>query len=152
MSLSAQDIVALARAGFNAEQIGAINAESTVSTPESTVSTESTESTEATRPTAKTEEPTVSTVSPEPTDKLEESTVSTIPVGMRKQAAPAPDPAIQAAAAQDQAPTMQDLMAKLAAMENRMQGAAIQLDQQPGQQGPLTGQDVLARILDPTIE
>lgn len=137
MSLSAQDIVALARAGFNAEQIGAINAESTVSTPESTVSTESTPSPE---PTAKVEESTV-------------STVSTIPVEVKEEpAAPAPEPAKPDAAAQDQAPTMQDLMAKLAAMENRMQGAAIQLDQQPGQQGPLTGQDVLARILDPTIE
>lgn len=134
MSLSAQDIVALARAGFNAEQIGAINAESTVSTPESTVSTES-------------------TPSPEPTAKVEESTVSTIPVEVKETPeAPAPEPAKPAAAAQDQAPTMQDLMAKLAAMENRMQGAAIQLDQQPGQQGPLTGQDVLARILDPTLE
>lgn len=134
MSLSAQDIVALARAGFNAEQIGAINAESTVSTQESTVSTESTQS-------------------PEPTVKAEESTVSTIPVEVKEApAASAPEPAKPAAAAQDQAPTMQDLMAKLSAMENRMQGAAIQLDQQPGQQGPLTGQDVLARILDPTIE
>lgn len=134
MSLSAQDIVALARAGFNAEQIGAINAESTVSTPESTVSTESTQS-------------------PEPTAQVEESTVSTIPVEVKETpAASAPEPAKPAGSAQDQAPTMQDLMAKLAAMENRMQGAAIQLDQQPGQQGPLTGQDVLARILDPTIE
>lgn len=134
MSLSAQDIVALARAGFSAEQIGAINAESTVSTPESTVSTES-------------------TPSPEPTAKVEESTVSTIPVEVKEApAAPAPEPAKPAAAAPDQAPTMQDLMAKLAAMETRLQGAAIQNDQQPGQQGPLTGQDVLARILDPTIE
>ena len=133
MSLSAQDIVALARAGFNAEQIGAINAESTVSTPESTVSTES-------------------TPSPEPTAKVEETTVSTPQAEVKEEpAAPAPEPAKPASAAQDQAPTMQDLMAKLAAMENRMQGAAIQLDQQPGQQGPLTGQDVLARILDPTI-
>lgn len=134
MSLSAQDIVALARAGFNAEQIGAINAESTVSTQESTLSTES-------------------TPSQEPTAKLEESTLSTPPMEVKEaQEAPAPEPAKPASAAQDQAPTMQDLMAKLAAMENRMQGAAIQLDQQPGQQGPLTGQDVLARILDPTIE
>lgn len=137
MSLSAQDIVALARAGFSAEQIGAINAESTVSTQESTLSTESTES----------------TLSPEPTVKAEESTVSTIPEEVKEApAAPAPEPAKPAPAAQDQAPTMQDLMAKLSAMENRMQGAAIQLDQQPGQQGALTGQDVLARILDPTIE
>ena len=134
MSLSAQDIVALARAGFNAEQIGAINAESTVSTAESTVSTVSTESTE-------------------PTVKAEEPTVSTPPVEVKETpAAPAPEPAKPAAAAQDQTPTMQDLMAKLSAMENCIQGAAIQLDQQPGQQGVLTGQDVLARILDPTIE
>lgn len=134
MSLSAQDIVALARAGFSAEQIGAINAESTVSTPESTVSTETTQS-------------------PEPTDKSGESTVSTAAAEVKETpATPAPEPAKPAAAAQDQAPTMQDLMAKLAAMETRLQGAAIQHDQQPGQQGPLTGQDVLARILDPTKE
>lgn len=131
MSLSAQDIVALARAGFSAEQISSINAESTVSTQESTLSTES-------------------TLSPA---KPEEPTVSTIPVEVQEAPeAPAPDPAKPVAAAQDPTPTMQDLMAKLAAMETRLQGAAIQSDQQPGQPGPLTGQDVLARILDPTNE
>lgn len=127
MSLSAQDIIALARAGYNAEQISAINAESTVST-EPEVSTESTESTElSTEPTPV--EP-VKEPDPIPAEKLEKT----------------------AAAPVDQEPTMQDLMAKLAAMEKRLQGAAIRTDQQPGQQGPLTGQDVLARILDPTIE
>lgn len=133
MSLTAQDIVALARAGFNAEQIGAINAEST----QSTVSTESTE-------------PTLSTLS---TDSTNLSTVHEpeTPVQETNQT-PAPEPAKQEAAAQDQGPTMQDLMTKLAAMENRLQTNAILNDQQPGQQGALTGQDVLARILDPTIE
>ena len=130
MSLSALDIVALARAGFSAEQIGAINAESTQSTV-STVSTESTESTESTN---------LSTVQ-EPETPVQE----TNPI-------PAPEPAKPAADAQDQGPTMQDLMTKLAAMENRLQTNAILNDQQPGQQGVLTGQDVLARILDPTIE
>lgn len=125
MSLSAQDIIALARAGYNAEQISAINAESTVST-EPAVSTESTESTD---------------LSTEPT-----------PVEPVKEPDPIPAEKTENAAAPDLGPTMQDLMAKLAAMENRLQGAAIRTDQQPGQQGPLTGQDVLARILDPTIE
>ena len=127
MSLSALDIVALARAGFSAEQIGAINAEST----QSTASTESTESTESTN---------LSTVQ-EPATPVQETNPT-----------PAPEPAKPAAAAPDQGPTMQDLMAKLAAMESRLHNNAILNDQQPGQQGALTGQDVLARILDPTIE
>lgn len=130
MSLSALDIVALARAGFSAEQIGAINAESTQSPP-STVSTESTEPTESTN---------LSTVQ-EPETPVQETNPT-----------PTPEPAKPAAAAQDPGPTMQDLMSKLAAMENRLQTNAILNDQQPGQQGALTGQDVLARILDPTIE
>lgn len=136
MSLSALDIVALARAGFSAEQIGAINAESTQS-PASTVSTESTESTESKESTESTN---LSTVQ-EPATPVQETNPT-----------PAPEPAKPAAAAPDQGPTMQDLMAKLAAMENRLQNNAILNDQQPGQQGALTGQDVLARILDPTIE
>jgi hypothetical protein len=136
MSLSALDIVALARAGFSAEQIGAINAESTQS-PASTVSTESTESTEST---LSTEFTNLSTVQ-EPEKPVQEINPT-----------PAPEPVKQAAAAQDQGPTMQDLMSKLAAMENRLQTNAILNDQQPGQQSTLTGQDVLARILDPTIE
>ena len=133
MSLSALDIVALARAGFNAEQIGAINAESTQFTA-STVSTETTESTESTESTN------LSTVQ-EPATPVQETNPT-----------PAPEPAKPAEAAPDPGPSMQDLMAKLAAMENRLQTNAILNDQQPGQQGALTGQDVLARILDPTIE
>lgn len=133
MSLSALDIVALARAGFSAEQIGAINAESTQS-PASTVSTESTETAESTESTN------LSTVQ-EPGTPVQETNPT-----------PAPEPAKPAAAAPDQGPTMQDLMSKLAAMETRLQNNAILNDQQPGQQGALTGQDVLARILDPTIE
>lgn len=129
MSLSAQDIVALARAGFSAEQIGAINAEAAAAP---TVSTEPTLSTE----------PTVSTdLSTEPAAPVQESP-----------AAPAEPAEKQAAAAQDPGPTVQDLMAKLVSMENRLQNAAIQTDQQPGQQHTLTGEDVLARILDPTIK
>lgn len=129
MSLSAQDIIALARAGYNAEQISAINAEANVST----VSTETTEPTESTESTELSTQDTVEPVNvqdPIPAEKTEK------PI----------------AAAIDPTPTMQDLMAKLASMENRLQGAAIKTDQQPGQQATLTGQDVLARILDPTIE
>lgn len=127
MSLSARDIIALARAGYNAEQISAINAEST----EPAVSTETTESTESTE------------LSTEPTPMAPVKEQDPIPA--EKPEKTASDPV-------DHQPTMQDLMAKLAAMENRLQGAAIRTDQQPGQQGQLTGQDVLARILDPTIE
>lgn len=136
MSLSALDIVALARAGFTAEQIGAINAESTQS-PASTVSTESTEPTLSALSTDSTNLPTVQ----EPETPVQEINPTL-----------APEPEKPAAAAQDQGPTMQDLMAKLAAMESRLHNNAILNDQQPGQQGTLTGQDVLARILDPTIE
>ena len=140
MSLSAQDIVALARAGFNAEQISAINAESTQS-PVATVSPESTGYTELT---------TISTVSTESTNpSTAEEPVTPV---QETNTTPASEPANPAAAPQDQAPTMQDLMAKLSAMENRLQSSAIMNDQQPGQQGALTGQDVLARILDPNIE
>lgn len=126
MSLSAQDIVALARAGYNAEQISLLNRES--STP-STPSTPSTESTE-------------------------ESTPSTPPTPQEAPAqpeTPAPAPAAQdpAPAAPDPAPTMQDLMAELAALKNSLHTAAINRDQQPGQEDRLTGEQVLANILDP---
>lgn len=129
MSLSAQDIIALARAGYNAEQISAINAEANVST----VSTETTEPTESTESTELSTQDTVEPV------KVQD------PILAEKTEKPTPP-------ATDPTPTMQDLMAKLASMENRLQGAAIKTDQQPGQQDTLTGQDVLARILDPTIE
>ena len=121
MSLSAQDIVALARAGYNAEQISLLNRESS-----SEVSTPSTQSTE-------------------------ESTPSTPPEAPAQPEAPAPAPTPRdpAPAAPDQAPTMQDLMAKLAALENSLRTHAINRDQQPGQEDRLTGEQVLANIIDP---
>ena len=117
MSLSAQDIVALARAGYNAEQISLLNRES--STPSTEVSTPSTPSTPQEAP-----------AQPE---------------------TPAPAPAAQdpAPAAPDPAPTMQDLMAELAALKNSLHTAAINRDQQPGQEDRLTGEQVLANIIDP---
>lgn len=129
MSLSAQDIVALARAGYNAAQISMLNQES-LSTESTDLSTESTPSTPSTPSTEKVEistPPTPQEVTPAPADP----------------APAAPDPA------PDTGPTMQDIMAKLAALEGRLTTAAINQDQQPGQQGQLTGEQVLANILDP---
>ena len=127
MSLSAQDIVALARAGYNAEQISLLNRES--STPSTEVSTPSTPSTPST----------------------EESTLSTPQEAPAQPEASAPAPAAQdpAPAAPDPAPTMQDLMAELAALKNSLHTAAINRDQQPGQEDRLTGEQVLANIIDP---
>ena len=130
MSLSAQDIVALARAGYNAEQISLLNRESsTPSTELSTPSTPSTPSTEESTP----------------------STPSTSQEAPAQPATPAPAPAPQdpAPAAPDPAPTMQDLMAELAALKNSLHTAAINRDQQPGQEDRLTGEQVLANIIDP---
>ena len=125
MSLSAQDIVALARAGYNAAQISMLNQES--------LSTESTDlSTESTPPTPSTPS----------TEKVEISTPPT-PKEVK------PVPADPAPAAPDPGPTMQDLMAKLAALEGRLTTAAINQDQQPGTGDQLTGEKVLAQILDP---
>ena len=132
MSLSAQDIVALARAGYNAEQISFLNKE-VLSTPSTDLSTESTPSTVSTEPAQK---PELSTPSTEPASQP----VSPAP------AAPAPD---QPAASRDPGPTVQDLMAKLASLESKLVGQAINLDQQPGQEERLTGEAVLAQILDP---
>lgn len=128
MSLSAQDIIALARAGYNAEQIGAINAEASTQSTETTESAESAESTELSIEPAQVEP--VKEQTPTPAQKAQETPKADIDPGL----------------------TMQDLMAKLAAMETRLQGAAIRTDQQPVQQQTLTGQDILARILDPTME
>ena len=130
MSLSAQDIVALARAGYNAEQISLLNRES--STPSTEVSTPSTPSTPSTQST-------------------EESTPSTPQEATAQPETPAPAPAAQdsAPAAPDPAPTMQDLMAELAALKNSLHTAAINRDQQPGQEDRLTGEQVLANIIDP---
>lgn len=130
MSLSAQDIVALARAGYNAEQISLLNRES--STPSTEVSTPSTPSTPS-------------------TESTEEATPSTPQEASAQPAAPAPAPAPRdpAPAAPDPAPTMQDLMAELAALKNSLHTAAINRDQQPGQEDRLTGEQVLANIIDP---
>lgn len=135
MSLSAQDIVALARAGYNAAQISMLNQES--------LSTESTDlSTETTKPAPSTQ----------PTEKPEVSTPSTPP-----EVKPEPAPAAEKAAdpapmKQDPAPSMQDLMEKLVALEGRLTTAAINQDQQPDTGDQLTGDKVLAQILDPRIK
>lgn len=133
MSLSAQDIVALARAGYNAEQISLLNRES--STPSTEVSTPSTPSTPS-------------------TESTEVSTEATPPTPQEAPAQPetqAPAPAAQnpAPAAPDPAPTMKDIMAELAALKNSLHTAAINRDQQPGQEDRLTGEQVLANIIDP---
>ena len=64
---------------------------------------------------------------------------------------PAPAPAAQdtAQAAPDPAPTMKDIMAELASLKNSLHTAAINRDQQPGQEDRLTGEQVLANIIDP---
>ena len=135
MSLSAQDIVALARAGYNAAQISMLNQES--------LSTESTDLSP---------EPTQPAPSTQSTEKPEVSTPSTPP-----EVKPEPAPAAQKAAdpapmKQDPAPSMQDLMEKLAALEGRLTTAAINQDQQPDSGDQLTGEKVLAQILDPRIK
>lgn len=135
MSLSAQDIVALARAGYNAEQISFLNKEvlSTPSTEPSTVSTQPTTSTQ-------------------PTERPVESTPST-PPEVKPEPAPAAEKAADPAPTkQDPAPSMQDLMEKLAALEGRLTTAAINQDQQPDTGDQLTGEKVLAQILDPRIK
>ena len=130
MSLSAQDIVALARAGYNAEQISLLNRES--STPSTEVSTPSTPSTQS-------------------TESTEEAAPSTPQEAPAQPEAPAPAPVAQdpAPAAPDPAPTMKDIMAELAALKNSLHTAAINRDQQPGQEDRLTGEQVLANIIDP---
>jgi outer membrane biosynthesis protein TonB len=137
MSLSALDIVALARSGFNAEQISLLN-KAVLETPEpAQVSTQptqlSTQSPEPTQPT-------------EPTEVSEPSTVST---KQEVKAAPAPKTQDPAPAPAAQGPTMQDLFAKIAALETKISVNAINNIQQPEQVGVLTGEQVLANILDP---
>lgn len=137
MSLSALDIVALARSGFNAEQISLLN-KSILEMPEpAQVSTQSTQvSTQSTEPA----QPTV------PTEISEPSTVSTMQEAKASPAPQAQDPAPAPAA---QGPTMQDLFAKIAALETKISANAINNIQQPEQAGVLTGEQVLANILDP---
>ena len=126
MSLSAQDVLTLAKAGFTAAQITALSGQlSTPSTP-STVSTESAE--------ASTEAPAPAELS---TESTEESTVSTEPA----QSTPAPA-----------GPSNTDIMAQLQALTAQVQRGAIRNDNQPPQAPPDSGADVLARIIDPTYK
>lgn len=137
MSLSALDIVALSRAGFNAEQISLLN-KSILENPEPVqVSTQSTQvSTQSTEPAQPTE----------PTEVSEPSTLST---KQEAKVAPAPKAQDPAPAPAAQGPTMQDLFAKIAALETKISANAINNIQQPEQAGVLTGEQVLANILDP---
>jgi hypothetical protein len=137
MNLTALDIVALARSGFNAEQISLLN-KSILEMPEpAPVSTQPTElSTQSTEPAQSTE----------PTEVSEPSTVST---KQEVKAAPAPKAQDPAPAPSEQGPTMQDLFSKIAALETKLSANAINNIQQPDQAGVLTGEQVLANILDP---
>lgn len=128
MSLSAQDIVALARAGYNAEQISFLNKE-VLSTPSTDPSTQSTE-------------PTQPAPSTEPAQKQELSTPPQEPAPQPQEPKPA-DP---------QPDLVKDLMAKLTSMEQQLTRNSINNDQQPEQQDVLTGEKVLAQILDPRIK
>lgn len=138
MSLSAQDIVALARAGYNAEQISLLNRES--STPSTEVSTPSTPSTQSTESTEEAAPSTTQEAPAQPEAPEEVKPAEPVP------AAPARD---LSPAAPDPAPTMKDIMAELAALKNSLHTAAINRDQQPGQEDRLTGEQVLANIIDP---
>lgn len=137
MSLSALDIVALSRAGFNAEQISLLN-KSILENPEpEQVSTQSTQvSTQSTEPA-------------QPTESTEVSEPSTVSTKQEFKAAPAPKSQDPAPAPAAQGPTMQDLFAKIAALETKLSANAINNIQQPEQAGVLTGEQVLANILDP---
>jgi hypothetical protein len=123
MSLSAQDVLTLAKAGFTAAQITALSGQ--LSTPP-TVSTETVEA--STEATAQAELSTEAT---------EESTVSTEPA----QSTPAPA-----------GPSNTDIMAQLQALTAQVQRGAIRNDNQPPQAPPDSGADVLARIIDPTYK
>ena len=126
MSLSAQDVLTLAKAGFTAAQIVAIggqlptpSAESTEAAAQVALSTESTE------------------VSADQAQSSEVSTVSTDPA----QSTPAPS-----------GPSNTDIMAQLQALTGQLQRGAIRNDNQPPQAPPVSGEDVLARIIDPTYK
>ena len=123
MSLSAQDVLTLAKAGFTAAQITALSGQ--LSTP----STESTETVEVTTEAAAPAELS--------TESTEESTLSTEPT----QSTPAPA-----------GPSNTDIMAQLQALTAQVQRGAIRNDNQPPQAPPDSGADVLARIIDPTYK
>ena len=124
MSLTAGDIVALARAGYNAEQISLLNQQSTESTP----STPSTPSTDATD---------LSTPSTPSTDATDLSTPSTT-------ANPATSPDVSEPATSQQ---ISDLMAQIEALKTRITQQNINNDSDDSE--PLTGDAVLAAIIDP---
>ena len=126
MSLSAQDVLTLAKAGFTAAQITAIGGQ--LSTP-STVSTPPTVSTETVE--ASTEAPAPAELSTEPTEESTEPAQTT------------PAPA---------GPSNTDIMAQLQALTAQVQRGAIRNDNQPPQAPPDSGADVLARIIDPTYK
>ena len=131
MSLSALDIVALSRAGFNAEQISLLN-KSILENPEPVqVSTQPTQ------------------ISTQPTESTEVSEPSTVSTKQEVKADPAPKAQDHAPAPAAQGPTMQDLFAKIAALETKLSANAINNIQQPEQAAGLTGEQVLANILDP---
>lgn len=137
MNLTALDIVALARSGFNAEQISLLNKSMLEMPDPAPVSTQPTQlSTPSTEPAQSTE----------PAEVSEPSTVST---KQEVKAAPAPKAQDPAPAPAAQGPTMQDLFAKIAALETKLSANAINNIQQPNQAGVLTGEQVLANILDP---
>ena len=137
MSLSALDIVALSRAGFNAEQISLLN-KSILENPEpEQVSTQPTQVS------------TQSTESAQPTESTTVSDPSTVTTKQEFKAAPAPKAQDPAPAPAAQGPTMQDLFAKIAALETKLSANAINNIQQPEQAAGLTGEQVLANILDP---
>lgn len=123
MSLSAQDVLTLVKAGFTAAQITALSGQLSTPSTESTVPAEV--STEAAAPAELS------------TESTEESTLSTEPA----QSTPAPA-----------GPSNTDIMAQLQALTAQVQRGAIRNDNQPPQAPPDSGADVLARIIDPTYK
>ena len=123
MAFSANDLMALVRAGFSAKQIEMIGRE--LSTESPAPSTESTESTVSTAPSTESTETTVST------GGVVMSPPSVVP----------------------QAPSMGDIMAKLDALTRAVNAGAIRNDQQPGAASPRdSAADIMARIINPTYK
>lgn len=133
MAFSANDLMALVRAGFTASQIAAIGQElSTPSTEASTPSTESTESTPSTESTESAESASPTVTAP----VLSETPPPT---------QPAPQPPAYVA--------MGDIMAKLDALTNAVKAGAVRNDQQPGGGAKSwTSEDIMAQIINPTYK
>lgn len=130
MAFTANDLMALVRAGFTASQIAAIGQElstpSTPSTPSTEASTPSTESTESTEFASPTVTAPVLSETPPPT-----------------QSAPQP-PAYVA---------MGDIIAKIDALTNAVKAGAVRNDQQPGGgANSWTSEDIMAQIINPTYK